>query len=65
MIGQLRRFVKSRTIRAARKAYDQALAAHNDAVARRDTRDKHSTFQALTKAATALLQAETVKVIRR
>ena len=65
MILSLRRFVKSRTIRAARKAYDEAKAKHEDAVKRRDTRDKHLTAEALTKAATALLQAETVRVIRR
>ncbi len=65
MIGTLKRYVKSRTIRAARKAYDEAKAAHEDAVKRRDTRDKHVTAAALTKAASELLKAETVRVIRR
>lgn len=65
MIGKLHRYVKSRTIRAARKAYAEAFAKHEDAVKRRDTRDKHVTAAALTKAASELLKAETVRVVRR
>jgi len=65
MIGKLRRYVKSRAIRSARKAYDEAKAAYEDACARRDARDKHVTHAAFTKAASELLKAESVKVIRR
>lgn len=51
--------------RKAKSAYAKALAAHDDATKRRDTRDIHATRKDLGDAMTELLKAETVRVIRR
>lgn len=63
--GKLHRWVKSRNIRTARKAYADAKAKLDDAKARRDTRDEHDAAKLLGDAMTELLKAETVRVVRR
>lgn len=62
MILALRRYSKRKQ---AQKVWKEALAAHSEAKARGDTRDMSASLAKLKTATTALLKAETVKVIRR
>lgn len=64
MIGALAKLAKRRKIQKAREGYASAKQAYDDAVSRRDTRDQARASALLTAAATALLQAETVRVRR-
>lgn len=49
---------KAKAMLRARQAYDEAKAAYDAAVDRRDTRAKHATSERLTVAATNLLRTE-------
>mgnify|MGYP000222732015 CR=1 FL=1 len=61
----IRSFFRHGRKRKAQEAFAKAKAAYDDAKARGDTRDMSFTGRAVADAMTALLRAETVKVVRR